>query len=123
MHRSRPFVLADVPGNEQHDTDIVSFIVVSTAVYLIPLLSRIARRYTNPTSPVHFIVGGAGCDEMTASVSTGDDPAWVATADATYYGMGILNVFNVRCYFPFYFLIRMCVSVPAGVDVEVAVVR
>ena len=59
-----------------------------------------ACRYTNPKYPVHFIVGGAGCDEMggkTAPHNTtaAASPAWLAAADGSHYGMGILKFVNV----------------------------
>ena len=64
-----------------------------------------ACRYVNPKFPVHFIVGGAGCDEMKGDQVTGTEssnvtatasnPAWMADADTTHYGMGVLDVVNV----------------------------
>jgi len=60
-----------------------------------PVLNNtIANSYTNPPYPVHLIVGGAGCDEMTNVTATAPlaDPAWIADADLTHYGMGILDV-------------------------------
>jgi len=69
-----------------------------------PVLNNtIETSYTNPSFPVHLIVGGAGCDEMDAQVSGVElpqegspaaDPAWLAMADTTHYGMGILDVIN-----------------------------
>jgi hypothetical protein len=67
-----------------------------------PVLNNtVETSYVNPKFPVHLIVGGAGCDEMTGKTATdplsdGADPAWLAAKDTTHYGMGILNVYNVR---------------------------
>jgi Calcineurin-like phosphoesterase/Iron/zinc purple acid phosphatase-like protein C len=67
-----------------------------------PVLNNtVETSYVNPKFPVHLIVGGAGCDEMSGKTATnplgdGDsDPAWLAAKDTTHYGMGILNVYNV----------------------------
>ena len=56
-------------------------------------------RYDKPDRPVHFIVGGAGCDEMGGKTvsATEADPHWQAAKNLADYGMGILTVENVRC--------------------------
>jgi Calcineurin-like phosphoesterase/Iron/zinc purple acid phosphatase-like protein C len=57
----------------------------------------VSESYTDPKYTVHFIVGGAGCDEMQGkTVEVGkDDPAWMAAKNTADYGMGILRVKSV----------------------------
>ena len=65
--------------------------------------NSVSKSYDNPAHTVHFIVGGAGCDEMGGKTETapevggaaGAKPGWEAAKNTEDYGMGILRVESV----------------------------